>query len=122
MIEANNLRIGNSVYVTQTNGNPNGWSLIKISLYNLDSAFYHPEWFKGIPITKTRLKKLGFERCGVNLLRHVDGNLNMIYFDIDSNGLIPSGSTKYARLKYVHEIQNLYFALMKIELKVKGKL
>ena len=122
MIEANNLRIGNSVYVTQTNGNPNGWSLIKISLYNLDSAFYHPEWFKGIPITKTRLKKLGFEHDIGNRWSYVDDNCNITWFYFDDKGLKLFGENSFARLKYVHEIQNLYFALMKIELKVKGKL
>lgn len=67
--------------------------------------------FNPIPITENWLKKLGFEKRGA------DGkyrNKEDIAFEFKDNIL----SYDVAKCKYVHELQNLYFALYHNELEL----
>jgi hypothetical protein len=122
MIKANELRIGNFVLTTKTNLNPDRWIKITVNSDNINTAQFNPEWFKGIPITKARFKKLGFVYDIGFRWKHVDDNPHSLYFNLNIMGFELHHFSNFARLRHVHELQNLYFALTKIELEVKGKL
>lgn len=73
-----------------------------------------------IPITEEWLKQFGWENYGDSLeyWRHYD----MISFEFLDQGpeytLFDSGDLKVAFIKYVHQLQNLYFAITCRELQI----
>lgn len=129
-MKANELRIGNWVY--DMNGKPQ----------QIDQVVRHPSCernygyiskFKGwnfangyiddlnpIPITEEWLLKLGFERYGDNgeYFKHKDIevfeflNIGTAFKVFDSSGIC------ICYIEYVHQLQNLYFALTGKELQV----
>ncbi len=81
-------------------------------------------WAKPIPLTEERLQEFGWEPCGsyvnavtwhldvleaFSILKYYNGKMWLV--DIEMNEII--------ELKYVHQLQNLYFALTNEELKIK---
>jgi hypothetical protein len=114
MIKANELRIGNLVY-------DNLGDILKIKAISLESGLSHIE---PIPLTEEWLLKFGFER------HHSDYSNGVIYIkDVPNNnefkwGVYPfelgSGFiiNKSKNLKYVHQLQSLYFTLTGEELTI----
>lgn len=77
----------------------------------------------GIPLTEEWLKKFGFEYDGGSGYKAPD-NTEHWYFTL-RNGFMPNAcatgsveSDKYVGCQYVHQLQNLYFALTGDELTV----
>lgn len=86
-------------------------------------------WCKPIPLTEEWLEKLGFEICGYNQLswRHTEHIKN---FELDGINWADADYPEYQflnynigndifRIHYVHQLQNLYFALTGEELEIK---
>ena len=117
MIAANELRIGNYVYdanneLTQVN------SIVDGAInYELDYGDCYFENINPIPITEEWLLKLGFEKH--NYIFRKDG----FQFTFDKK-IIPikfyGGAIKNTNIKYIHQLQNLYFALTQKELEYVG--
>lgn len=122
-MKANELRIGN--WVTYKNGNEQS----TIEFVNFDfianNAIHINMFFEPIPLTEEWLLKFGFEK---------DSNRPYLWcYDISSierEGLIImwsqnkgsfyfNCSARSIELKYVHQLQNLYFVLEGLELKIK---
>jgi hypothetical protein len=126
-MDVKELRVGNTVYCFGTNGGPNEWVELNISPQHIQTCFDHPELFKPISLTEDWLLKFGFIRNGSYL------NWSISYFFIrEEKKLTIEGEygfcasityrDKFAMismLKYVHELQNLYFALTGEELTIK---
>jgi hypothetical protein len=79
--------------------------------------------FCPIPLTEEWLERLGFRKVPV-----YKGNLSHLQWNKDYNGFfvglqIHEGGLYYGRMeiKYVHQLQNLYFALTGEELEIKEK-
>jgi len=116
-MKANALRIGN--YVDSENG------IGKITCIeekrvcvDCDKLTYTPiDIVRAIPLTKEWLIKLGFKKdSDLNSLFSLNGiNCNT------SNMEFTLGSGKIKEIKYVHQLQNIYFALTGEELTVKLK-
>lgn len=120
MVKANELRIGNWVYGFKTE-----WSIQEQDFRMLDTDTnqlpYDP-----IPVTQKWLEGLGFEDG--KLLLHLDVHMQV---DIGSEGAMvylmripaPEDFISYgviaASIKYVHQLQNIYFSLTEKELTFK---
>jgi hypothetical protein len=114
-MKANELRIGNFVQ--------DNLGVVKIGL-NAEVKF--ADIYNGIPITKEWLSNFGFidlkERCGLNGIYSIigkKGNINietMSYCEIDYEGSV----NDIVKIEYVHELQNLFYALNKQELTYGG--
>ena len=112
-MKANELRIGNLVTF-------NGKQII-VSWEDVQfimTSDFEKEYHKPIPLTEEWLLKFGFE---------VDENLwftiNLIGYSIERDDDISWDFLKsedfIVNIKYVHQLQNLYFALVGEELKIK---
>ena len=132
MIQANELRIGNYIDTVNRSNNvhlPNNYplkcysiNLFEIKVCNIEDNFAQvtEDGFKivktsdilGIPLTEEIFIKFGFKRFSFNKFSigsffiHFEGNLIMC---------VKSG----VLLTTVHQLQNLYFAVTKQELRIK---
>jgi hypothetical protein len=116
MIKANELRIGNWVHdtVTQQPHEIEGWDIFETSA------------FVGISLTPEILEKCGLTHVSVDdyylangLMLHKTGYVFYSYWEhSDGDG---GGTTEdeVTNIKYVHQLQNLYFALTGEELKIE---
>lgn len=115
MINANELRIGNWVYFHKS-------QVVQIEEINsatiglLDRSRIFPhEVFNGIPLTPEILESCGFEFIDHSNLYHILG----MDIKIENHGIyFEYGSVMATKLKHLHQLQNLYFALTGQELNV----
>jgi hypothetical protein len=77
--------------------------------------------FKPIPLTEEWLLKLGLKKIGIwTFSLNLVGNLDLIYYLGEKGWSIGLKSySDFSNLKYVHQLQNLYFALTGKELTIK---
>ena len=85
-----------------------------------DSLITKENVFKPIPLTEEWLLRVGFEKDGVRLgcKEYKTNDLN-VYKMIGDYPHFAHGVIDDIRLKYVHQLQNLYFALTNKELTLK---
>lgn len=115
MIKANELRIGSLVYV-----------LYKVSIItsiNESDVDSHDckdipiEELRPIPITEEWLVKLGFERWKkIDMIKKC-GDFKIVFEEHDKP-ICFLQSERMDDLKYIHQLQNLYFALTNEELTI----
>lgn len=123
MIKANELRIGNLVFCNETNPS----KLHNISCVDFGLMFSDPEFFTGIPLTDEWLKRLGFvykynhnQDGDEHEWRQLDlPNGESIQQDRCIGDLSIGEYLKIPHVKFVHQLQNLYFALTGEELPIK---
>jgi hypothetical protein len=111
-MKASELRIGNFVKGKETNVY---WTVEAI---DSNSIFSHVKWrsldaFEPIPLTEEWLLKFGFEKVAEN--DFILGKYSLYYL-LYYDGYRVSEITP----KYVHQLQNLYFALTGEELIIKN--
>lgn len=122
-MKATELRIGNIVSVYGTNGFPDVWKEQAVNAENIKTCVSHPDWFKGIRLTKSRLIAFGFKENGFSKgyigIRHRNGSfiIDIKNFDLVM-GYDPNFHTP--KITNVHQLQNLYFAITGKELKMKS--
>jgi hypothetical protein len=75
--------------------------------------------FKPIPLTEEWLLKFGFEKSmSWTYVIELKGNLKLVYYLGEKGWSIGFKSySDFSNLEYVHQLQNLYFALTGEELK-----
>lgn len=134
-MKASELRIGNLVYVTDNLTNLVFKEITPINIHNLmhltgwDKSPIDIE-FEPIPLTEEILLKLGFkniDKGGNDFITYTDSEHNYyLQIDVRKNDgkyLILDNSFDDLRafsmvdIEYVHQLQNLYFALTGEELK-----
>ena len=106
--EVLSIELSNGNYIINTKGGKNGTWLNSIDLITK------------VPITKDFLLLMGFEYNQYNCLWEIDG----VSFYYDTSSLYhtdyedyhPEYSSELLKVKYVHQLQNLYFDLMGKEL------
>jgi len=131
-IQANELRIGNCLYNDDTDdimvvsrieskdytkwNNNNEYNIIAFKIVTNDG--YYEGDFRPIPLTEEWLLKFGFEYRGGHGYKSPMGE--NFYFSI-GNGFIHEmyRHTNFKGVKYVHQLQNLYFVLTGEELTIK---
>jgi hypothetical protein len=115
MIKSNELRIGNYFKWISTNEidtakfiSDRGNDFSSVNDVNLSDAI-------GIPLTEDILLKCGFEKSEIFRNTYSNGKVelynqdNLLWFDLSNNSI---------EVKYLHTLQNLYFALTGEELQV----
>jgi hypothetical protein len=121
-MKANELRIGNLFILPNGDIGKISYHEIRLMVVAIEKPDYQP-----IPLTEEWLLKFGFERHhsdygnGVIYIKDVPNNNEFkwgVYpFELGSGFII----NKSKNLKYVHQLQNLYFALTSEELTIKEK-
>jgi len=118
-MKASELRIGNLVM--------DGKDIEQVNARMIDMLVKIEADFDPIPLTEEWLLKLGFKQCGYEMLSwkhetllpsfNLDG-INWADFDEpDYQFLNYKVADEILRIDYVHQLQNLYFALTGEELK-----
>ena len=121
-MEAKELRIGNYLHSIVSNCNhKKGLVEIEIETFakiRLQNALQSLE---PIPLTEEWLVKFGFKRSSSKTTRL--GQLKYNTFDLKGgSGYVNAfsyGSIIFTHINYVHQLQNLYYALTQTELEVK---
>lgn len=108
-MKANELRLGNLVAYEPT---IDDWEEIIVKCGNIIQCEISPDSFIPIPLTEEWLLKFGFEKVGFQFIK--DGIELFPIRDLYYRGNFPIKSD----IKYVHQLQNLYFALVGKELKL----
>jgi len=122
-MKATELRIGNQIMFTiKFDKQPE--DIISITANDFTLCMKYPDNYKPIPLTEEWLLKFGFEKQG-----HVKF-IGEAYdrFVLGKNGIYSVNEIAYiyevndhdlCELKYVHQLQNLYFSLTGEELTIK---
>jgi len=126
-MEIKDLRIGN--YVIYNNKEIGFISGIqdffinngKVCINQRIDVFYHIENIKPIPLTNNWIKKLFNFNITEGTTYLFDEETPIIYFKKNGNNLkiIKKIGVIETKIKYVHEIQNLYYLLLDRELTIK---
>lgn len=113
-MKVNELRIGNYVMYEPT---IDDWEEKVITLHSLLQVDISPESYCGIPLTEEWLLKFGFDETIVEGYPLYQSNKGFIveYYVDESVFLILDFEV---RVKHVHQLQNLYFALTGKELEL----
>lgn len=140
-MKRNEVRFGNYI-VDNSEDSKTGY--IQVDAVLMELIMYHPETFEPIPLTEEWLLKLGFEfkgeSCGSKIYTiawQFDWNkkpsvlLKVVDFVYQATGdyfkgwLVPLTDGEYfmsqrnVEIKYVHQLQNLYFDLTVKELELR---
>jgi hypothetical protein len=131
-MKANELRIGNFFYP-----DVDGDAYAKITAKDILELYSDPidDYYKALPLTEEWLIKFGFfynKEDNYYFIQNPDGGIHSIkylekdeflkeesgwaYFTEDSD----ASCHRLCMLNYIHELQNLYFAINKTELEVKN--
>lgn len=117
MIQVNELRVGNIVQKLIDDQ----WSVSKIGAREFLAISEHPEWVNPIPLTETWLLKLGFEVRDFHFFFHPKWGtvfLRTAFLNSPRFHVKTGEGSKLTCLLYVHQLQNLYFALTGEELTI----
>ena len=114
MIKINELRVGNTVSLNSRDYKNIQTKITGISdmVFSCKEGVFVPEKFEAIPIVSEYLLKLGFERLFETGSTYSLGDFNVS--DFGENGIFHYDVKQ--PIKYVHQLQNLYFALTGEEL------
>ena len=117
MINAKELRIGNYVHSLETGETQKITGITEEHPYINSITFDYPNYdeIEPIPLTEEWLFKLGF--INDRVLEFYRNDITDSTIIIDYNFICLLGYS-HVKLKYVHELQNLYFALTGSELTV----
>jgi hypothetical protein len=114
-MEAKNLRIGNLIkYIDKT-------IVCNVDIiYAVLKCIRQTKLYTPIEITEEWLRKLGFTRDDETDYRWYLLDKSIAY-DADDNCIRIADSWEFGKRKYVHELQNLFFALTGTELELKDE-
>ena len=88
-----------------------------MDVYSSDCGDIPVHAVQPIPLTEQWLLDFGFVNDSNLHYRWTMGDI--LIYDIDDNCICISDTWEFGRRKYVHQLQNLYFALTQEELEVK---
>ena len=127
-MEKTDLRIGNLVGIKETalhaDGCNHSEAIFEIEEIKKDvvqfKGYHAGEYYKDlkpIPLTEQWLLDFGFVNDSNLHYRWTMGDI--LIYDIDDNCICISDTWEFGMRKYVHQLQNLYFALTQEELILK---
>lgn len=114
MINANELRLGNWIMVAGTGElHP-----VKVNIDNLRSIAIHNGPAAGIELTPEILKKAGFAEGHIMIW---DAGIKLNFWDGKAfiGNLTSTNATIVKDITYLHQLQNLFFALTGTEIDIK---
>ena len=122
-MEAKELRIGNYVNF-KFHKDSGGIKKVEVFLSDIENLIHggnRSKYYEPIPLTEDWLVKFGFKKGVVKLGCQeywIDGVLG-VYKMVGSYPHFAHGAINDIKLKHVHKLQNLYFALTNEELTIK---
>lgn len=136
MIQANELRLGNFIYkigLDYVMGNPiadyNDKEVVEVDLDVIENVLKFNnttdyELYEPIPLTEEYLLRFGFEKTMEwTYSKKLVGNLKLVYYLGEKGWSIGfKNYSDFSNLTYIHQLQNLYFALTGEELTLKTEL
>jgi hypothetical protein len=122
-MEIKELRIGNyisplGIGVTKVEGFCIWDNLIQSSNFAERSI----EDFEPIPLTEEWLIKFGLKQSNLDIKRFYLLGTDLYFFNNKKIIFNAESSSLYVELKYVHQLQNLYFSITQTELEIKNHL
>ena len=124
-MKANELRIGNLIEYRisdRFDKRKEWWEVSEIDaddIHWLSKVMPEDEDFRAILITEELLEKLGFKQNKFDKVFEVENcQIEIYFFDNDIKCTVCVDSVINKNIKYVHQLQNLYFALTGSELTV----
>ena len=114
-MNANELRLGNLIYAKLSSGKGRTavHTVAAYNIVNIADGVTSSFIFEPIPLTEEWLLQFGFEHTRYGFIKgglHLDNDFSL--FIEDETGF----NTWSVELKYVHQLQNLYFAIIGQEL------
>lgn len=106
-MKAEELRIGNLV-LKAPSSDYSDWKEVSINFTYLKLILDNPDDFKGIPLTEARFLKFEIVNFPFEIFKNSNGKYFIVFED--NSALF---------IEYVHQLQNLYFALTGEELSSK---
>ena len=121
-MEANELRIGNYVYPFDDIYLVSNKTIIEDCIQVCFKDFENTNELHPISLTEDWLLKLGFRNVSNNWYNIFanENTFNVYLFENESGFRVEIVNQSIAVLNYVHELQNLYFALTKQELTINN--
>lgn len=118
MIQANELRIGNLIYYDNRVFEIDTLAKEIPTLNTIEFGIGVVNWndLKPIPITEEWLLKLGFRESESNLRK---GNIIIRFGENDRLIITLIDQIVLPKIQYIHQLQNLYFAIYQNELECK---
>lgn len=116
MIKSNELRVGNWINYLGDNMKFNEIGLS--NLFNPDNDIYGTD-FEPIELTEEILLKCGFEKTIVNTMIKAWLNFSFYLTIRDDGDLFYEWKGGNIQVKYLHQLQNLYFSLHNKELEIE---
>ena len=94
---------------------------VKLNGFEVHPITWYGDNLQPIPLTVEWLLKFGFEKSGLwTYVIELQGNLKLVYYLGEKGWSIGFKSySDFSNLYYVHQLQNLYFALIGEELTIK---
>jgi len=128
-LKANECRYGNFIIGTYESEDDNlvHETICEFKFYDCYNNYYNVEskerieeftGFKPIPLTEEWLLKFGFEKIGRNFTTK-DNFVIWLSLSSETYQFRLHGYGKDIEIKFVHQLQNLYYALTNEELKLK---
>lgn len=116
-MKSNELRIGNLILIAYAGIEGKEWRIYPTKISDIIDIEWHPDDYRPIPLTNEWLVKLGFKWSDKYCLWTIE---NPLYFPLRSDfSLVIFRRGIKIKPDYVHELQNLYFALTGEELTIK---
>ena len=115
-IKATDLRIGNYIFSELKSNRNDGITIVDLSF--LEQFDEVKSW--GVPITEEELIWCGFKKCGHYFeIKTKFTDLDSIAINLELKSVFLCKNEEDIELKnytYIHQLQNLYFALVGVEL------
>jgi len=124
-MKAEELRIGNLVHQRFEQRSPSGFNYVysvrEVNVAGLERCLKGISDYEPIPLTEEWFVKFGFISCKSSNEEDkvIDYWKNILYFDRVKDLIRINGVEIYTEIDYVHQLQNLYFALTGEELTIK---
>jgi len=118
-MKTNELRIGNWVFDSDQ---LEEFTIESDTLFDESDGDCMEKHIKPIPLTEEWLEKFGFERKGFHFnkygLQIIIADENDFLIEYSFSGIRYNNVNLVVRIKHIHQLQNLYFALTGEELKL----
>lgn len=122
---ASELRIGNLVYkmVLNVNSGKYEFPVTEVDYHIIHDVLHNKGTYNAIPLTEEWLLKFGFKKKGEWMCIDFNPRMGIRFYNGNSAECDITQDDKYiafkaGHIKYVHQLQNLYFALTGTELTI----
>lgn len=118
---ASELRIGNWIQSKGLTNEFREWQVTAEDIPQIEANQGHIQEYQGIPLTEEWLLKFGFIRSSHPMPTFVFDSLVIFKPHVNNNFWLLEAAHRSKRFYFVHQLQNLYFALTGTELTIRDE-